>query len=415
MAAIRRPKAALAAAAPASPAAASRAAASSERQLTLFDRLDSLVRRDGDRDPTRPALALLHVVLAAMVVGLLVQASHAATTLPPDVFRQQLVGSFGIRILGLAVLWGASHLGPEGVRRFLPYAFVGAIILLILVYVPGVGATINGARRWVRIGPVQFQPSELARIVLILWLANHCVLLGSRMSDFRRAVVPLLAWSMVYFALIYFEKDLGGSLLLITCALGTMWVGGARSGHVGPLLTWGVLGAIGLGVALSAHVQRRILTWLGILPNNQISGTTGAVESGGLLGLGHTQGVARIQSVPHLESDFVLAQIGEELGLVGMFVVVALFLAFAWYALQLVLELRGGFGALASFGLLLSIALQAVIHVEGTAGMGPAKGVTLPFISHGGSSMVVSCLAVGLALGAARGRARGGPPEGARA
>jgi cell division protein FtsW len=126
------------------------------------------------------------------------------------------------------------------------------------------------------------------------------------------------------------------------------------------------------------------------------------MSKGGALGEGLTLGVSRNAGVPYLESDCVFGLVGEELGLVGMLVVIGLLLAFLWYASRLVLSVKNRYEALVSFGLLVSVALQAMLHVQVVAGLAPPKGMTLPFISDGGTSLLVSSLAVGLALGAAR-------------
>jgi cell division protein FtsW len=198
------------------------------------------------------------------------------------------------------------------------------------------------------------------------------------------------------------ETDLGGALLLLLCILATMWVAGAR-----PLHVWGVCATVGalaliVGSTREAYIRARIAMFLGAAGNEQLEGSTQAMQSGGLFGVGLGQGQFRNHGVPYLESDFVFAQVGEELGLFGMLLCLGLFAAFLWYGLQLVHSLRDRFAALASFGLLLSTSLQAMLHVQVVCGLAPPKGMTLPFISHGGTSLVVTCLGVGLALGAAR-------------
>jgi cell division protein FtsW len=191
-------------------------------------------------------------------------------------------------------------------------------------------------------------------------------------------------------------------MLLLLCMLGTMWVGGARPTHVAGSLA-GIGGsALLLGFTLIPYIRRRIEMFVGSTDNDQITGSLLAMHSGGFFGVGLGQGVFRNHGVPYLESDFVFAQVAEEFGLFGMLLVLGLFMAFLWFGLRLVLSIRDRYDALASFGLLLATALQAMLHVQVVAGLAPPKGMTLPFISHGGTSLVVSCLCTGLALGAAR-------------
>ncbi|HVS11476.1 MAG TPA: FtsW/RodA/SpoVE family cell cycle protein [Planctomycetota bacterium] len=372
-----------------------------ERQLTIFERLEGLARRAEARDPLRPAAALFAVVLALMGLGLLVQASHAATTLPPEEFLGALGEQAWFRFAGLCALLGAARLGPSGIRRFLPALILAMAILLVLVFVPPLGVEVNGSHRWIELG-VRFQPSELARIVVVLWIADRCVRLGPLVRDVRRGVAPIFFVGLSFFLLIACETDLGGAILLLLCTFATMWVGGARPAHVAGTFTVVAGGALAAGFALIPYIRRRIEMFLGTQSNQQVADSLVAISHGGAFGQGLGQGVHRNLGVPYLESDFVFAQVGEELGLFGMLLVLALCCAFLWYSLQLVLSLRGRFDALASFGLLVSTALQAMLHVQVVAGLAPPKGMTLPFLSHGGTSLVVSCLGVGLALGAAR-------------
>ena len=365
----------------------------------LFERLDAVAR---PKDPERPVQGLFVTVLFLLAFGLIVQIGHAATVRSGAGFQAEVLEQLGIRMLGIVALLVGVRVGPVGIRRWIPFAAVVALILLVLCYVPKVGLAINGSKRWVALGPITFQPSELARIVVVLWVANHCVLYGERLRLLLRSVLPILAWTLVYFLLIYFERDVGGAILLLACVLSTLWVGGARTGHVSAFLILTVPAALVWGLMTAPHVRHRILTFLGEAQNDQVTETTQAVADGGLLGVGYTHGVTRVKNVPHLESDFVLAQVGEEFGWFGMALVVLLFASFAWFALQLVLSIRDRFSALCAFGLCVSIALQALIHIEVVAGLGPPKGMPLPFVSNGGSSLLVSCLAIGLALGAAR-------------
>lgn len=391
-----------------------RRAAPAERprahQHTLLERLDSLARAAEVRDPARPALGLFLVVLGLMAVGLIVQASHAASVLGPPAFRGELLTQLGFRAAALAVCLVAARIGPHGVRPLVPFLTLLCLVLLVLVFVPPVGLRINGSHRWISVFGVSVQPSELARVVLLIWVADRCVRLGPLVGDVRRGVLPMFLLALGFFALILAETDLGAALLLLLCVLCTMWVGGARPMHVAGSLASVGGGALVATYALIPYIRRRVETWLGHAGNEQVESALQAMAGGGVLGEGLTQGVVRRLGVPYLESDFVLAQVGEELGLVGVLLVIGLYVAFLWFALQLVVSIRDRYGALCAFGLLVSTALAAMLHVQVSAGLAPPKGITLPFVSDGGSSLFVSSLAVGLALGAARGRSRVAEP-----
>jgi len=341
-----------------------------------------------------------------MGIGFLVQVSHAATTLSRTDFLAEVRSQALFRVAAVAVMMAAFRIGPSGVRRFLPHAVVLCGLALIGVYVEPFRATLNGANRWLELDaiglPLAFQPSELARIVLVLWVADRCVRLGSRVYDLRRGVLPMLGLALAYFFLILGETDLGGSLLLLLCTLATMWVGGARLLPVGAVLATFGGGAFMVASALVPYIRDRIGMWMGEVQNEQVAQTLNALSSGGAVGTGFSQGAFRNDGVPYLQSDYVFALVGEELGLLGMWLVLGLLVAFLWFSLRLVLSLRERFEALATFGLLVSVGMQAMLHVQVVSGLAPPKGMTLPFLSDGGTSLIVSSLAVGLAIGAAK-------------
>ena len=160
--------------------------------------------------------------------------------------------------------------------------------------------------------------------------------------------------------------------------------------------------AVAFGLSQFGHVRERIAVWMGDATNDQVSRATEAMASGGLFGVGFGHGQFRNANLQYMQTDYALALVGEELGLVGVLFVVALFAAFTWQALRLVLAIEGRFAALAAFGLTLSVAVQAMLHLQVVTGLAPPKGMALPFLSDGGSALLASCLAVGLALGASR-------------
>jgi len=379
-----------------------------ERQTTIFEWMEGLARRAETGDPTGPALGVFWATLALMGVGLLVQAAHAATVAAPGKLVDELAFQSWFRLMGLGVLLVAARLGPVGVRRFVPALMVLSVILLVAVFLPLIGDPRNGSRRWIQVLHYTFQPSELARVAVVLWVADRCVRLGPLVRDTRRGILPMLTLVLTCFALIAAEPDVGGSILLLVCALATMWVGGARAtmvfGSLGTVLGGGLL----VAAAFLPYVQSRIDTFLGHKTNHQVEASELAMDRGDVLGVGLGQGTARNEAVPYLDSDYVFAQVGEELGLAGMLLVLGLYAYFLVCALRLVLSIPDRYPALAAFGLLVSVSLQAMLHLQIVSGLAPPKGMTLPLISDGGTSLLVTCLAVGLALGAVRRHPRSG-------
>jgi cell division protein FtsW len=375
-----------------------------EHQLTLGERIEELARKAEVLDPTRPAMGVLACVLALMGLGLIIQVSHASTTVMPDAFMGEVTHLLSFRVAGVAILLIMMRIGPARLRPFIPFLSALSILSLILVFLPVAGVSANGSHRWMRIPGIglTFQPSEIARVVIVLWVSLRCIQLGDRVRDMRSGYLPMLAFGLVLSGLILFEPDLGGALLFIICYLCTMWVGGARPAHVAGSLGMMFLTVLGLMATILVHAQERIAVWLGNSSNAQVDRTIEAMASGDLVGVGLTHGGWRNGGLQYHQTDFVFTLFGEELGLFGTLLIVGILLAFAWNSMRLVLSINDRFSALVAFGLLISVALQAMLHVQIATGLAPPKGMNLPFISDGGTSLLASCLAVGLALGAAR-------------
>ncbi|MFO1011741.1 MAG: FtsW/RodA/SpoVE family cell cycle protein [Planctomycetota bacterium] len=386
------------------PLATDGAALPHEKQLSLFERLGNAAKSIETEDPAPLAQRLFFVVLALIGLGLVMQVNHAATTQDPETFWSQLTSQLGFRIAAVGALLAGYKLGPQGLRRFIPALTVLSFVALLLVFVPGFAASKNGAHRWIELPLVglSFQPSELARIVIILWVADRCIRLGADVLDMRRGVLPMLVVGFLFFFSILVETDLGGSLLFLVCFVSTLWMGGADLLKVaGPVMGIGGT-AVLLVVTFVGYIRNRLLMWLGSASNHQVERSADAIASGDFFGVGLGQGLYRNARVPYLDTDYVFALVGEELGLFGMLVLLGLFVAFAWTALRYVLSIKDRYAALCAFGLLLSVCVQAMVHMQVVTRLAPPKGMPLPFISHGGTALVVSSLAVGLALGAHR-------------
>jgi len=367
------------------------------QQLEFGSFVDRLARLD----PLQPARGLFGVVLALLGVGLLVQIGYSATMYTTEVFRADVARELVMRTLALVVLLVAWRVGPSGLRRFLPLLVTGSLVALVCVWVPGIGVDLNGARRWIDVG-VSVQPSEVARIALILWLAHTCVALGPAVATLYRGLGRMMALVMLTCGLVLLQPDLGGSMVMLLCACATMWVGGVGTGRIALPFFALVAGAFALAVTGQSYVSGRIAMWLDRSQNAQVAEAASALATSGPFGAGYTGGALRNRGFSYQDSDFVFSYVGEEFGYFGVVGLIALLVAFLWFSLRLVLCLRDRFDAVAAFGLSLSVAFQALVHVSVVAGVAPPKGMTLPFISSGGTSLLVSSLTVGLALGAAR-------------
>jgi len=392
------------------PVAAPGAAVPREEQLSLVNMFQAQLVRVREKmgaestrdDPRALATRMFLVVLALSGIGIMLQLSHASTTMAPDGFWHSTLMQLVLRLGSLGALLVGLQLGPQGLRRWIGPLFGLSIVLLALCYVPGVGIEVNGARRWIETGFGKFQPSELARVVGLLWLAHKAADIRPPVRMFGPQVRPLLGVGALVFGLILLETDTGGALLFLVCwsLLLVVALGQVRR-VIGPFAVLGLAGA-GAAFALSPYVRKRIGDWFDPSGNPQVQDAMHALASGDVFGVGVGQGLWRNARTPHLESDYIYALVGEELGLFGMLLVAGLFATLLFLGLRYVLCIKDRYAALAGFGLLLSVVVQAMIHMQVAVQLAPPKGMTLPFLSHGGTALLVSSFAMGVVLGAAR-------------
>lgn len=392
------------------PVASAGAAVPREEQLSLVTMFQEQILRVRERmgaestkdDPRALATRMFLVVLALSGVGLVLQLSHASTTMAPEGFWHSTLMQLVLRLGSLGALLVGLQLGPQGLRRWLGPLFGLSVVLLALCYVPGVGVEVNGARRWIETGFGKFQPSELARVVGLLWLADRVSGIRPPVRMFGPEVRPLLGVGALVFGLILLETDTGGALLFLVCwsLLLVVALGQVRR-VIGPFAALGLAGAAS-AFALSPYVRKRFGDWFDPSGNPQVQDAMHALASGDVFGVGVGQGLWRNARTPHLESDYIYAMVGEELGLFGMLLVAGLFATLLFLGLRYVLCIKDRYAALAGFGLLLSVVVQAMIHMQVAVQLAPPKGMTLPFLSHGGTALLVSSFAMGVVLGAAR-------------
>ncbi|MEX0754728.1 MAG: FtsW/RodA/SpoVE family cell cycle protein [Actinomycetota bacterium] len=304
------------------------------------------------------------------------------------------------------------------------------VVLLLLPIVPGIGRTINGARLWVEIGPVGFQPAELGKVFIVVFLASYLsakrevLAVGTggwgplRLPQARHLGPVLLAWG-ASLMILFVQKDLGASLLYFAIFVVMLWVATGRPAY----LVIGVLlfgaGAF-LGYATFSHVETRVDLWLHALDPSmlregasQLAEGQFAMATGGLVGSGLGEGVP--YRIPFAETDFIFAAIGEELGLFGTTAVLLLFVVLVGRGLQAAIRATDDFGKLLAAGLATLVGLQAFVIVGGVTRVIPLTGVTLPFVSYGGSSLVSNFIILALLVRVSAGSApQRGPLRGPR-
>lgn len=308
--------------------------------------------------------------------------------------------------IGFAGLVAAMTLDYRWYRRLVYPILGGTILLLALVLVPGIGTVQNGARRWIDLGLFNLQPAEIAKVVAVIFLAYSVAKKGEKMHEFTIAFIPHLVVVGGMVALLIAQPDFGTSVILVTMMGVMLFVSGARLVY---LSGFGILGVVAAyyAVVSSPYRMERIMAFMDPWKHRQdigyqISESLIAIGSGGLTGSGLGAGTGKLGYVPELSNDFIATIVGEELGIVGMVALVGLFLVFIWRGCRIALEARDRFGTYLAFGLTTLIGMQAAGNLCVVTGLVPTKGLTLPFFSLGGSSLVMGLFAVGVLLNISR-------------
>jgi cell division protein FtsW len=313
-------------------------------------------------------------------------------------FERQLVWL----VLGAGLLWGFTQLDYHRLRPLVrPLALV-SLALLVLVLVPHLGVTSNGARRWLKLGPVEMQPAELAKLAVLLFVASWLERRRDRLHSVEEGVLPFLALLALITGLVMLERDLGTTLILAGIMLSQFLVAGSRKRHV--LLLVAIVGlAIAALIRMEPYRFHRIMAFLNPWADPLNSGFQSiqsilALGSGGIFGLGLGQSIQKYQWLPFAHTDFIFAIVGEETGLLGTGAVLAAFALVAYRGYRIALRAPDLFGSLLACGITTWITAQAVINIAAVTVTLPTTGIPLPFISYGGSSLAISLLAVGILM-----------------
>lgn len=356
-----------------------------------------------------PDFILFIIVLLLITVGIVMVYSssyvYAQVTYADGAhyLKNQLVWAL-LGIVGMIVVMNINY----KIYQKWAYPFFGlAVILLLLLLVPGVGITIKDATRWIGVGDfASFQPSEIAKLALVIFLAKY---LSKRQDNvkqfFRGLAIPLLVVGGVCL-LILKQPDLGTAATIAGTAFLMLLAAGANIGQLG------FLGLIGGGLAAAAifmepYRMRRIMAfrdpWSDPLGKGfQTIQALLAVGSGRVFGAGLGQGRQKFLYLPEQHTDFIFAVLAEELGFIGTTFVLLLFLVFMWRGLKIAIKAPDSFGALLAAGITIMVVLQALVNIGVVTGCLPVTGITLPFISYGGSSLTLNLLGIGILLNISR-------------
>ena len=307
--------------------------------------------------------------------------------------------------LGIVVAYLASQIDMNIWQRSSRLLMVIGIVMLALLLLPGLGREVNGSTRWFPIGLLQFQPSEVVKVLAVLYLADHCARRLSQLSTFRANIIePALVFSGIA-VLLLLEPDYGSTAVILVTVLGMLFLSGIRLSYFFGAFFAGFV-AMGVLIFFNPNRLQRVLCFLDPFAEPygcgyQLVQALIALGSGEWFGVGLGASVQKLFYLPEASNDFLVAVIGEELGLVGIAVLIALYVTLCWRAFRIADRAgRAGqmFQARVAQGLGLLLTLQVMVNLAVNLGVIPTKGLTLPLMSYGGSSMISCCFAIGLLL-----------------
>ncbi len=356
---------------------------------------------------------LLFVTIALALVGL-VMVFSASAVVAGNRFHDSwyyLKRQLAWLAFGLVLLHIASRIDYIWWKR-LALPLLGLIIVLLMVaLIPSIGVAANGARRWLRLGVISIQPAEMAKLITVIYLATYLAKNEDRLQHFSTGLLPALLIIGVISGLVLMEPDLGTIVVIGLVTAAMLFLGGARVTHLLSLVPVALVGVTVL-IWLSPYRWQRLIAFF--YPEQDPTGTGFQINqsflafgSGGLFGVGLGESKQKLFFLPEAHTDFVLALVGEELGFVGAGIIVLFFAFFVIRGFQISTRARIPFGRYLGIGITTLIGIQALINACVVTGLLPTKGLTLPFISYGGSSLVISLTGVGILLNISRDRQAG--------
>lgn len=380
-----------------------------ERRRATLERTGIASRRRlASGTPTVAFYGILALTVLLVMFGLVMVLSSSSVSMlhagrsPLHMFNRQLFWA----TFGAAAMFFTYRTPYIVWKKLAPMIFGFGVLLMLLPFVPGWGSSANGARAWVGNGVYRFQPSEFLKIAVLLVSAKVLSERFKEIHDLRRTFVPLALFLCTACGLCVLQGDLGSAIVFAAILFGVSFIAGMR---LRVLAASGlVVGILGLAAVMSSDYRR--LRWTAFLNLEETKGHAGyqvyqsmiSIANGGLTGVGVGEGAGKWGYVPLAHSDFIFAIIAEEFGLLGVVALLGMFLGLVFFGIQVALGARDVFGALLAGGITAWFAVQAFINVGGVTATMPVTGLTLPFISYGGSSLLVTMAAAGLLLNVAR-------------
>ena len=309
-------------------------------------------------------------------------------------------------IIGLVLMNFISKIDYKLYYKYSNHILLVSFILLIFVLIPGIGSIRNGSRSWFGIGSFGIQPSEAAKISLIIFTSKYLSMSGEYIKSFFKGVIPILLVVFLFFSLIMLQPDLGTGLILFISIISILFISGASMKF---FIGGGIIGLLGVIVliVIAPYRMDRITSFLNpwkdpLGTGFQMIQSLYAIGPGGLLGMGYLNSIQKHFYLPEPQTDFIFSIISEEFGVVGALFVVICFLIILYRGIKISNRCGDLFGKYLSFGILFQMIFQAIMNLSVVVGLIPVTGVTLPFLSYGGSSLLVSMASIGIILNISR-------------
>ncbi len=354
--------------------------------------------------------ALLWLALGLMAIGLVMVYSASIAIAEAARYTGHNGEYYLIRqgifiALGVGAAIAAFQVPMRVWQQAAPYLFLAGLLLLVVVLIPGIGREVNGSRRWIPLGFANLQPSELMKLLAVLYAADYTARKAALMDDFKRGFLPMAAVMMLVGSLLLVEPDFGAFVVIVSIAMGILFLGGLNWKVFAALVAVLLAGFVTL-ILTSPYRLQRVLGFMDPFADPygkgyQLSHALIAFGRGEWLGLGLGGSVEKLFYLPEAHTDFLLAVIAEEFGFVGVAVVLGLF---AWLIVKAFVighraaQLERNYCALVAQGIGIWLGVQALINMGVNVGLLPTKGLTLPFLSFGGSGIVANCLAIAVLL-----------------
>ncbi|KIN81180.1 stage V sporulation protein E [Clostridium botulinum] len=309
----------------------------------------------------------------------------------------------GAAIVGIISMLFIIKVDYHKIKKHTKKLMLITIVLLLMVFI---FQPVNGARRWIRLGPLSLQPSEIAKYIVVIYMAKSLESKGEKIKTFAYGIIPYLLVSGFYAGLVFAEKNLSIAAVIMIVTLIVLYVAGARTKHISFVMLMVLLAGVA-GIYFEPFRMARFLSFLDPWkdPKNtgyQLIQSLLALGSGGIWGVGIGRSRQKCYYIPEPHNDFIFAIIGEELGLIGCIFIVILFSIFIWRGIVIATKAKDTYGTILATGITSIVAVQAIINMAVVTGSMPVTGVPLPFISYGGSSLAINLMAMGILLNISR-------------